>query len=103
MNYESVVVELGSKLRAERKKVGMSQGALPFSRGDSGTTSRELSLSDKSQALSYKLKAQMKNRRGDTPPKRRGVTSAQAASCKLKRGRRGDTTSKRRGVKKAQR
>jgi hypothetical protein len=25
MNYESVVVELGSKLRAERKKVGMSQ------------------------------------------------------------------------------
>jgi hypothetical protein len=103
MNYESVVVELGSKLRAERKKVGMSQGALPFSCGDSGMASRELSFSDKSQASSYKLKAQKKNRRGDTSPERRGVTSAQAASCKLKRSRRGDTPSKRRGDRKARR
>jgi hypothetical protein len=30
MNYESVVVELGSKLRAERKKVGMSQEVPPL-------------------------------------------------------------------------
>ena len=92
--FTGFLVKLGAGLRAER-----SFGALSSSCGDSGMASRELSFSDKSQASSYKLKAQKKNRRGDTSPKRRGVTSAQAASCKLKRSRGGDTPSKRRGVK----
>jgi transcriptional regulator with XRE-family HTH domain len=33
MNYESAAIELGSKLRAERKKVGMSQDAVGMALG----------------------------------------------------------------------